>query len=75
MKTIAAIKVWAFRQAPIAYQKLSTNGGDEDWIAFIPANIGLENPPLWMGEGTPFGYCNVDQYTVDGGTIYIGSHA
>ena len=31
------IKVWRFEDAPKKYRALSTNGGDEDWIAFVPA--------------------------------------
>lgn len=26
------IKVWAFKDAPQEYRKLSENGGDEDWV-------------------------------------------
>lgn len=32
---VAAV-VWRFHEAPEKYQALSCNGGDEDWLAFVP---------------------------------------
>jgi hypothetical protein len=34
-----AIVIWKFKDAPKKYQKLSGNGGDEDWLAIIPKNL------------------------------------
>ena len=31
------IRVWPWHQAPLALRDLSTNGGDEDWIAVVPS--------------------------------------
>lgn len=33
------ILVWPFDEAPKEYQNLSTNGGDEDWLAFVPEHL------------------------------------
>ena len=30
------IRIWAFDRAPVELQMLSTNGGDEDWVFYIP---------------------------------------
>lgn len=74
MKT-KMIKVWRFEDAPKKYQKLSQNGGDEDWIALVPqcmANDWIG----WLEEGTIFGCCCVHQYTLkNGDVIRIGCHA
>jgi hypothetical protein len=66
------IRVWAYHQAPIALRDLSTNGGDEDWIAVVPYGM---HRPLWMEEGTAFGCCSVDAFEILAGTVYIGSHS
>ena len=72
-----AILVWPFDRAPVKYKNLSTSGGDEDWVAFIPD--GAMKPdgytPTWMDEGGPFGWCSVKHYPVKGGRVVIGSHA
>lgn len=68
------ITVWRFEDAPEAYRQLSTSGGDEDWIAFIPEAMKDRYIP-WTEEGSPFGCCGVDEFSVDGGVIRIGSHA
>lgn len=68
------ILVWKFCDAPLEYQSLSDNGGDEDWLAFVPAHLSQE----WIGwlvEGSSFGCCRVAEYAVDGGVVRIGSHA
>ena len=70
------IKVWSFHLAPEELKKLSTNGGDEDWIAFIPDSIYDENSYIpWLEEGTPYGCCFVDRFKVANGEIRIGCHA
>jgi hypothetical protein len=37
---------------------LSTHGGDEDWLAIIPHQM-TNKYISWMGEGTPFGICDI----------------
>lgn len=69
------IAVWRFEDAPKAFQALSTNGGDEDWIAFIPDGF-PGGVPYWMGDSADRGWCNIaDWYDVEGGRVVIGSHA
>jgi len=67
------IKVWPFKDAPLALQGLSQAGGDEDWLALVPSSIDqLHIPWLWGGR---FGRCSVDEYSIAGATVYIGTHA
>lgn len=68
------IKIWRFIEAPIEYQNLSENGGDEDWIAFLPDTFN-EDIPLFLEKGSAFGCFSVDEYLVDNGKILIGCHA
>jgi hypothetical protein len=69
-----AILVWKFHEAPERYQKLSTHGGDEDWLAYIPDR--LKNEWIgWMEEGGSFGCSSVTQHEVGGGLVKIGAHA
>jgi hypothetical protein len=68
------IKVWRFEGAPREYRDLSTNGGDEDWIAFIPSAL-AEEYIGWLESGSSFGCCCVDEYKVEGGVICIGCHS
>lgn len=67
------IKVWRFADAPEEYRNLSTNGGDEDWLAFVPEALAGE----WIGwlESGSFGCCAIDEHKVEGGIIKIGCHA
>ena len=74
---MSPIKVWKFHDAPTLLRELSTNGGDEDWIALVPNSYEGEYIS-WMQEGTPFGCCCVDKYThedYEGFEIFIGCHA
>jgi hypothetical protein len=69
------ITVWRFQDAPPEYQALSHNGGDEDWLAFIPDGF-PGGEPHWMGDSADRGWCNItESYDVDGGHVVIGSHA
>lgn len=68
------IKIWHFKDAPKKYRKLSTNGGDEDYLAFIPEHYKNEYFPF-LEEGTNFGCFSVDKVEVNGGIILIGSHS
>lgn len=70
------ILVWPFDDAPPEYRALSTHGGDEDWVAFVPEHETYAwGPPSWMSEGSNFGCCCVSETAVDGGKVYIGAHA
>lgn len=67
------IKVWRFSEAPPCLQALSTNGGDEDWLALVPNSLANEYIP-WL-EGQSFGCYCVLRYPVVGAIVYIGCHA
>lgn len=70
------IRVWRFEDAPEELRNLSTNGGDEDWIALIPPKLAGEYIP-WLARG-PFGVCDVDNYEhpeLPGYKVKIGCHA
>ncbi len=69
------IKVWKFYDAPKKYRDLSTNGGDEDWVALVPKEFVIDWIG-WMEEGTSFGCCTVHEYKLkNGNVIRIGCHA
>lgn len=68
------IRVWSFGDAPEPLQRLSTNGGDEDWLAWVPPTL-ADAHIAWLESG-PFGSCTIDRYGLpDGTVVYIGSHA
>lgn len=66
------ILVYRWKDAPQQWKDLSTNGGDEDWLAFVPKQLESEYMPF-LEEGR-FGNL-VDSYDVDGGVVLISSHA
>lgn len=74
-----AIAVWRFDDAPKAFQALSKHGGDEDWLALVPAAVvgdpsGFYLP--WAETGTPFGCCEVSQHVLPSGSVVlIGAHS
>lgn len=68
------VRVWQFEDAPVEYRRLSRHGGDEDWLAFVPAELAGVSMN-WMGEGTAFGCCDVSAHEVPGGVVHIGAHA
>lgn len=69
------VRIWRFEKAHEAFQMLSTNGGDEDWVALIPPSMSEEYFG-WMEEGSPFGCCDVSEYDLPWGwKVRIGSHA
>ena len=70
------ILVWRFQDAPLELQRLSTHGGDEDWIAFVP-NMILEEEGIiwWLEPGTPFGRYKVSEHELEDGVVFIGAHA
>ncbi len=75
MKT--PIQIWRFEDAPKELQALSTNGGDEDWLAIVPDYLEGEYIS-WLEEGSPYGCCCVNEYnhpTLSGYKIKIGCHS
>ena len=69
------VKVWAFSDAPEELQQLSPHGGDEDWLALIPAEL-KGYCFWWMDSGTPFGLCQTSVHELpDGRQVRIGAHA
>ena len=71
---LPCIKVWPFNKAPQHLRALSNNGGDEDWIAFIPKSL-VDSSPMFLEAGTSFGCCDVQEIEIEGGEVRIGSHA
>lgn len=71
------IKVWRFHNAPDEYKALSDNGGDEDWLAFVPSVIYDNEYIGWLEEGMSpaFGCCCIDHIKVADGVVVIGAHA
>ena len=68
-----AMLIWSFYDAPGELRCLSEHGGDEDWIALLPADM---NQPSWMESGTSFGCCDVSEHELpDGRRVFIGAHA
>lgn len=68
------ICVFKWEHAPQALKDLSQHGGDEDWVAFLPANLLGEYIP-WMRRGG-FGICSVSTiWFEDGSRVCIGAHA
>lgn len=69
----SCIKVWPFNQAPPEFQALSPHGGDEDWLALVPPDMGV---PDWMNSGSSFGVCDTSIHEIaDGFAVCIGAHA
>jgi hypothetical protein len=68
------VRVWRFYDAPDAYRRLSTHGGDEDWVAWVPPSMATIWIP-WL-TADAFVACDVSEYYLpDGAKIVIGSHA
>lgn len=69
-----AIRVWPWPDAPERFRALSSHGGDEDWVAFVPTEFCTDYIP-WLAPGTPFGVCDVSEHHITGGVVYIGAHS
>lgn len=70
------IRVWKFHEAPEELQQLSTNGGDEDWLALIPPSL-AGTYISWIATAG-FGACDVSTYNhpeLPGYEVRIGQHA
>lgn len=69
-----AIQVWPWEDAPEEFRRLSQNGGDEDWVAFVPHKY-KDMPLPWL-ENNGFDSCYAPQVLdVRDGVVYIGAHA
>ncbi len=71
------IRIWQWVDAPEELKRLSTNGGDEDWVALIPPTLASIYIP-WMESGSSFGCCCVDEYQhpeLPEYIVRIGCHA
>jgi hypothetical protein len=69
------ILIWRFHDAPEEYRNLSEHGGDEDWIAVLPAAMAGAWIP-WLESGSSFGCCDVSEHPLpDGRKVLIGAHA
>lgn len=74
-ETEQSIRVWRFEDAPADFKALSPHGGDEDWVAHIPASLASEYIG-WMESGGPFGCASVSEHwRQDGSVVKIGAHA
>lgn len=70
------IRVWRWEDAPEEFRALSGHGGDEDWIAHVPASLAGEWIDWLDDSGTPFGCCDVSTHPLpDGSVVRIGAHA
>ena len=75
-----AILVYQFDDAPVEYQKLSTNGGDEDEVIVIPkgvqGNTADDLLPLGISLMTDWGdRVSDDVMTPNGDRVIITCHA
>jgi len=72
------IMVWEFDDAPEEIRKMSKNGGDEDWIAYIPShyidNHIIDIPDLTERHNGSLGDIDTQEY-LGKGIIQIKSHA
>lgn len=69
-----AIRVWRQCDTPNELIDLVSYGGDEDWVAHVPAAGGKD--PAWLEEGGRFGCCSVHvSESPDGGHLHTGCHA
>lgn len=71
------ITIYKFEDVPKGLQSLSTNGGDEDWLAIVPKHLTKKWIP-WLEEGTTFACCTVETHphpTIKGWEIRIGCHS
>lgn len=74
------ILVYRFHDAPVEYQNLSTNGGDEDEVIVIPkgvqGNDANEMMPLAVQRMTGWGdHVSDDVMTPNGDRVIITCHA
>jgi len=67
------ITVWPFDKAPEEIQKIASQGGDEDWIVFVPKGMSDDYTPHWIDATDA---CNEPKRIEhEAGIIYVGCHA
>ena len=70
------IRVWRCGDAPERLRALSTNGGDEDWLVYVPPRVfaTFQWTPHWIDA---MDSCQEPQEIAleNGGRVYIASHA
>lgn len=70
------IYLWVFEDAPPELKKLSENGGDEDWLMYVPERLEEDYRVMGLVESQAFDKgCAPEEHEVDGGFVYIGSHS
>jgi hypothetical protein len=70
------LQLWLFEEAPEKYRMLSENGGDEDWVMFVPDRLEDHRKVVRLIDSTAFDSgCAPEEHDVDGGIVYIGCHA
>ena len=71
MNVQKTILVWQYDDAPDMYKNAATIiSGEEAWLAFVPNTMQDVYIP-WLEYGN-FGSQEITQYSVNGGTVYIG---
>ncbi len=69
-----AMFVWRFDDAPECLRALSTNGGDEDWLVYMGADVKPDWVPSWV-EAMDAGH-EPDRFDLpNGAVVFIGAHA
>lgn len=68
------IRVYAFADAPQELRALMHRGGDEDWIAVVPANYENRHYIAWLETGK-FGINVESTELVDGTVVYLAFHS
>jgi len=63
-----AILLWHFADAPEVFRRLSPHGGDEDFVALVPAGVDPPGWTLWWQDVTR-------HELADGAVLLIGVHA
>jgi len=63
------ILIFPWEEAPPQYRELFSQGGDEDWLAIVPPNLGWIN---WLDH---FGSCVTSYQITDGWIVYVSAHA
>lgn len=70
------LQIWLFEEAPEKYRQLSENGGDEDWVLFCPDRLVEDLRVMSLVDSSTFDKgCAPEEHDVDGGVVYIGTHA
>ena len=67
------ILVWKFYDAPTELRALSLDGGDEDWLVYVPSKVEFVCMPLWIES---MASCrDPDEFKLpNGARVYIGAH-